>query len=87
MGTMASLIATILSKGIKMKDSRKIVYRYNGDASSDEVEVDFNGDMPVPRAGESVTRNGKQWRTIQVEIESDGVGMMKVVHLYLTDRP
>lgn len=68
------------------KDAKKIVYRYNGEEKSEEVEVDFNDDILLPQTGGIMMRHGKQWKAVKRDIESSGVGEMKVIRLYLTDK-
>jgi hypothetical protein len=42
--------------------AKQLVYRYNGIAQSDEVEVDLNGEKPIPQKDQVIVRNGKQWK-------------------------
>lgn len=66
-------------------DPKQFVYRYNGDVSSEEIEVDSGGELPIPRAGEFVIRNGKQWRIVHRIIEPAADGMPASVRIFLTD--
>jgi hypothetical protein len=67
-------------------DAKQFVYRYNGDPDSEEVEVDHEGLIPIPRSGEFMIRQGKQWRIVHKLIEPpeppDG---LPIVRIFLTD--
>lgn len=52
-----------------MKSPKQIVYRYNGDASTDEVEVDVDGDQEVPQKDSIITRRGSRWKVVAVIVE------------------
>jgi hypothetical protein len=47
-------------------NGRQFVYRYNGDATTDEVEVDAVGEMPVPEKGSIITRKGTFCKVVEV---------------------
>ena len=75
-------------KGIKMsaRDTKQIIYRYNGDDTSEEIEIDFDGDIVLPQPGENMIRKGKTWKAVQRDIESSGAGAMPIIRLFLTDK-
>jgi hypothetical protein len=66
-------------------DAKQFVYRYNGDPHSEEVEVDIEGVIPIPRAGEFVIRKGKQWRIVHKLIEPPEPEGLPTVRIFLTD--
>ena len=68
------------------KQSKQIVYRYNGDPKSDEVEHDLDGEVIVPQRDQIVIRNGKHWRVVQVNIETtvSAPRAIPIVHIFLT---
>ncbi|MGO8719979.1 MAG: hypothetical protein ACLQMO_12285 [Acidobacteriaceae bacterium] len=66
--------------------AKQIVYRYNGDVSSEEVVVDYDGEFPTPQAGDIVERNGKNWKAVQVMIESSNSGAIPILRAFLTDQ-
>lgn len=39
---------------------KQMVYRYNGDAKTDEIEVDHDGEIPVPNQGDVLVRKSKK---------------------------
>jgi hypothetical protein len=49
-----------------MKNARQFVYRYDGDAKSDEVVEDFDGEITVPEKDQVIPRNGRNWRVVAV---------------------
>ena len=75
-------------RGIKMsaRDTKQIIYRYNGDDTSEEIEIDFDGDIVLPQPGGIMIRKGKTWKAIHRAIESSGAGAMPIIRLFLTDK-
>ena len=69
-------------------DIKQIVYRYNGDAKSDEVVNDLVGEFPRHAKGEIVERNGKQWKVIFIndEFTVGGPQQVPIHHVFLTDQ-
>ena len=65
--------------------AKKIVYRYNEDAKSDEEEFDLNGEFVVPEQGALIMRHGKPWRTVHVEWVIKSSSQIPVVRVFLTD--
>jgi hypothetical protein len=64
------------------------VYRYNGDAATDEVIQDLDGELRVPQKGEFIVRKGVRWKVVQVTIEQT-VSVPRNVPVYrvfLTDQ-
>lgn len=68
------------------RDTKQIVYRYNGDDTSEEIEIDFDGDIVLPQPGEIMIRRDKAWKAVRREIESTGAGSMPIIRLFLTDK-
>jgi hypothetical protein len=65
--------------------AKQIVYRYNGDPKSEEVDQDLYGGAAVPERDAVVERKGKSWRVVKVDIETSGKNI-PVYRIYLTDR-
>jgi hypothetical protein len=55
-----------------MKSPKQIVYRYNGDESTEEVEFDSDGDQQVPQKDSIITRKGGRWKVVHVITETVG---------------
>jgi hypothetical protein len=48
---------------------KQIVYRYNGDAASEEVVQDLSGEITIPEKDSTVIRNGREWKAVHVTTE------------------
>jgi hypothetical protein len=74
-------------EGVKMArtKARTIVYRYNGDAKSDEAEIDLNGEFAVPERNALIIRHGKLWKTVRLKRESGSAGRIPIVRVFLTE--
>jgi hypothetical protein len=46
--------------------ARQIVYRFNGDASTESTETDLDDSIPVPATGSHYQMNGKMWLVARV---------------------
>lgn len=70
------------------KNAKQFVYRYNGVEASEEVEVDRDGEIPVPTQGQIITRKGKGWKVVAVMVEQTVAGPMAipVVRVFLADQ-
>lgn len=69
------------------KQARQFVFRYNGDAASDEVVEDFDAEIPIPEAGNIIERHKKKWKVIQTIKELSGAGAIPVIRVFLSDKP
>jgi hypothetical protein len=52
-----------------MKQPRQYVFRYDGDAASDEEFFDMDGEMPVPAKDAIIFRKGQRWLVTYVNEE------------------
>ena len=68
------------------KDAKQFVYRYNGLESSEEIEVDYDGEVAVPMQNQMVTRKGKAWKAIAIMTQVSTDGSIPVVRVFLTDQ-
>jgi hypothetical protein len=70
------------------KDAKQFVYRYNGVEASQEVELDRDGEVRVPKQGDLITRKGKEWKVVAVMVEQTvaGPAAIPVVRVFLTDQ-
>jgi hypothetical protein len=53
-----------------VKPAKQIVFRYNGDPTTEEIDVDMDGDKSVPEQGSFIERKGERWKVVQVNVES-----------------
>jgi hypothetical protein len=72
---------------MKQSKGKQIVYRYNGDPSTQQTVSDRAGTMLTPSVGAIVNRNGKEWRVVNVHHDLDLKGPMAVPihHVFLTN--
>ena len=47
-------------------NAKELIYRYDGDPSTEERVTDITGEATVPRVGEMIERQGKEWRVVDV---------------------
>jgi hypothetical protein len=53
-----------------VKPAKQIVFRYNGDPTTEEIDLDMDGDKSVPEQGSFVERKGERWKVVQVNVET-----------------
>ena len=53
-----------------MRAAKQIVFRYNGDPTTEETDLDMDGDKSVPEQGSFVDRRGERWKVAQVSMET-----------------
>jgi hypothetical protein len=53
-----------------VKPAKQIVFRYNGDPATEEIDLDMDGDKSVPEQGSFIERKGERWKVVQVNVES-----------------
>jgi hypothetical protein len=52
-----------------MRSAKQIVFRYNGDPTTEEIDLDMDGDKSVPKQGSLIDRSGERWKVVQVNVE------------------
>jgi hypothetical protein len=70
------------------KNVKQFVYRYNGVEASEEVELNRDGEIAVPKQGDIITRKGKEWKVVAVIIQETVAGpqAIPVARVFLTDQ-
>ena len=53
-----------------VKPAKQIVFRYNGDPTTEEIDLDMDGDKSLPEQGSFIERKGERWKVVQVNVES-----------------
>jgi hypothetical protein len=53
-----------------VKPAKQIVFQYNGDPTTEEIDLDMDGDKSVPGPGSFIERKGERWRVVRVNVES-----------------
>ena len=61
-----------------MRSAKEIVFRYNGDPSTEEIDLDMDGDKSVPERGSFVERKGERWKVVQVNVETNAAEPFEV---------
>jgi hypothetical protein len=54
-----------------VKHAKQIVFQYNGDPTTEEIDLDMDGDKYVPEQGSFIERKGKRWKVVQVNVETN----------------
>jgi hypothetical protein len=52
-----------------MRSAKQFVFRYNGDPTTEESDLDMDGDKSVPEPGSIIDRRGERWKVVQVNME------------------
>ena len=52
-----------------MAQGKQLVFRYNGDKASEDLEMDLLEEIPVPTKGSVVERKGSRWSVAEVMVE------------------
>ena len=52
-----------------MRSAKQIVFQYNGDPTTEESDLDMDGDKSVPEQGSFIDRRGERWKVVQVNME------------------
>ena len=43
-----------------MKSAKQIIFRYNGDPTTEEIDLDMDGEKSTPEQGSAIERNGER---------------------------
>jgi hypothetical protein len=71
-----------------MRAAKQIVFRYNGDPTTEEIDLDMDGDKSVPEQDSFVERKGERWKVVQVNVETNVTEPFEVpIHrVFLTNK-
>jgi hypothetical protein len=53
-----------------MGAAKQIVFRYNADPTTEESDLDMDGDKSVPEPGSFIDRRGERWKVVEVNVET-----------------
>lgn len=68
-----------------MNEAKQIVYRYDGDEKSEEVEFDRDGEVRIPKPFEIINRKGKEWKVVHIITEQNlAQGAVPVYRIFLS---
>jgi hypothetical protein len=57
-----------MGETMRVRDTKQVVYRYNGHLSTDEIQFDAHGDLAFTK-GDIVWRPGKYWKVESTQLE------------------
>ena len=71
-----------------MRAGKQIVFRYNGDPTTEEIDLDMDGDKSVPEQGSIIERKGERWKVVQINVEKNVTEPFEVpIHrVFLTNK-
>jgi hypothetical protein len=71
-----------------MGHAKQIVFRYNGDPTTEETDLDMDGDKSVPEPGTLIDRRGEPWKVVQVSMETSAEEpfALPIYRVFLTDK-
>jgi hypothetical protein len=52
-----------------MRRAKQIVFRYNDDPSTEESDLDMDGEKSVPEPDSFIDRKGERWKVVRVNME------------------
>ena len=70
-----------------MRVAKQIVFRYNDEPTTEEIDLDMDGDKSVPKQGSFVERKGERWQVVRVKVERNATEPFEVpIHrVFLTN--
>lgn len=68
--------------------AKEVMFIYNGNEKTVDVEFDATGDYPVPPDGSILRRMGKQWKVTRTTVQSEAAEPKTnpVLKISLTDQ-
>jgi hypothetical protein len=61
-----------------MRLAKQIMFRYNGDPTTEGTDLDMGGDKSVPEQGSLVERKGVRWKVVQINVERNATEPFEV---------
>jgi hypothetical protein len=52
-----------------MRPAKQIVFRYNDDPTTEEIDLDMDGEKSTPERGSFIERKGERWKVVEVNVE------------------
>jgi hypothetical protein len=65
-------------------DAKELIYRYDGDPSTEERVTDVTGEGTVPKVGQIIERQGKEWRVVEVPADYNRAVLLYRIFLIRT---
>ena len=54
-----------------MRPAKQIVFRYNSDPTSEEIDLDMDGEKIAPEQGSVIERKGELWKVLKINVETN----------------
>jgi hypothetical protein len=54
-----------------MRPAKQIVFRYNDDPTTEEIDLDMDGEKSTPERGSFIERKGERWKVLRVNVETN----------------
>jgi hypothetical protein len=54
-----------------MNSAKQIIFRYNDDPASEEIELDMDGEKLTPSPNDLIDRKGERWKVLKVSVETN----------------
>jgi hypothetical protein len=72
-----------------VRRAKQMVFRYNGDPTTEESDLDMDGDKSAPEQGSFIDRKGERWKVVQVNIErsAEEPFAVPIYRIFLTNEP
>jgi hypothetical protein len=70
---------------VNSPSSKQLVYRYNGDATTDEAELDMHAEISIPEKGSFIERQGRRWKVVHIVVEQLATAV-PVYRVFLIDK-
>jgi hypothetical protein len=61
-----------------MKSAKQIVFRYNDDPTTEEIDLDMDGEKSTPEQGSAIERKGERWKVLGVNVETNAAEPFEV---------
>jgi hypothetical protein len=70
-----------------MRPAKQIVFRYNDDPTTEEIDLDMDGEKSAPEQGSVIKRKGERWKVVEVKVEINAAEPFEVpIHrVFLTN--
>jgi hypothetical protein len=71
-----------------MRPAKQIVFRYNEDSTTEEIDLDMDGKKSTPEQGSEIERKGERWKVFRVNVETNAAEPFEVpIHrVFLTKK-
>ena len=61
-----------------MKSAKQIIFRYNDDPATEEIDLDMDGEKSTPEPGSLINRKGERWRVLRATVETNAAEPFEV---------